>query len=128
MVAGAANLLNLFDLRPGRAAKVYLALAAPALLAGEAGGGVLAGPTGAVAVLLPEDLAERSMMGDAGANAVGAALGVAAAATLSRNSLAAVAAGIVGLTLMSERVSFSALIDEQPALRVLDSLGRRRSS
>jgi UDP-GlcNAc:undecaprenyl-phosphate GlcNAc-1-phosphate transferase len=125
VVSGSANLLNLFDLRPGRAAKVYLAASGPVLASRAAGGGLLAGPTGALVALLPGDLAERSMLGDAGANALGAAYGVAVAATMSRVALVTVSAAIVALTLISERVSYSELIEQNPALRAFDALGRR---
>jgi len=132
LVAGGANLLNLFDLRPGRAIKV--ALASGALIA--AGGAVRAGrsaaPAGAAALppvaaalaLLPEDLGERAMLGDCGANALGAMLG-AAAAGLPRTARIALLAGIGGLTAASEKVSFTKVIERRPALRWLDMLGRR---
>ena len=160
LVAGGANLLNLFDLRPGRALKV--ALASGTLLAmgarrgpvrsgttrptagaatgpgadPRARGGAWAGsgpgalltvaaPLGAAIALLPEDLGERAMLGDAGANALGALLGVAAAASLSRPARLALLAGITGLTAASEVVSFTAVIERTPALRWLDMLGRR---
>jgi UDP-N-acetylmuramyl pentapeptide phosphotransferase/UDP-N-acetylglucosamine-1-phosphate transferase len=159
LVAGGANLLNLFDLRPGRALKV--ALASGALLAAGAprgparrgaaigpgaalGPGAAAGPgtalepgsepgalltvaapLGAAIALLPEDLGERAMLGDAGANALGALLGVAAAASLSRPARLALLAAITGLTAASEVISFTALIERTPALRWLDMLGRR---
>ncbi|HVQ18061.1 MAG TPA: hypothetical protein VMT27_03375, partial [Actinomycetes bacterium] len=84
VVAGSANLLNLFDLRPGRATKLLLAAGAPALVGPGETGDVLAGPVAAAISLLPDDLAERCMLGDAGANALGAAAGTAAAAGLSR--------------------------------------------
>jgi UDP-GlcNAc:undecaprenyl-phosphate/decaprenyl-phosphate GlcNAc-1-phosphate transferase len=131
LVAGGANLLNLFDLRPGRALKV--ALASGTLLAGGTRGGrspagalpAVAAPLGAAAALLPEDLGERAMLGDAGANALGALLGVAAATSLSRPARLVLLAAITGLTAASEVVSFTAVIERTPALRWLDMLGRR---
>jgi len=131
LAAGGANLLNLFDLRPGRALKV--ALASGTLLAGGARGGrspagalpAVAAPLGAAAALLPEDLGERAMLGDAGANALGALLGVAAATSLSRPARLVLLAAITGLTAASEVVSFTAVIERTPALRWLDMLGRR---
>ena len=131
LVAGGANLLNLFDLRPGRALKV--ALASGTLLAGGARGGrspagalpAVAAPLGAAAALLPEDLGERAMLGDAGANALGALLGVAAATSLSRPARLVLLAAITSLTAASEVVSFTAVIERTPALRWLDMLGRR---
>jgi len=65
------------------------------------------------------------MLGDAGANALGALLGVVAAASLSRPARVALLAGIAGLTAASEKVSFTAVIERTPALRWLDMLGRR---
>ena len=121
LVAGGANLLNLFDLRPGRALKV--AAAAGALI-GAAGQDGVAAPLGAAVALLPEDLGERAMLGDAGANALGAMLG-SAAAGLPRPARIALLAGIAGLTAASEKVSFTKVIERTPALRWLDMLGRR---
>src|SRR6185503_13889814 len=113
VVAGAANAVNLLDLRPGRAVKAAALAAGPGLarraLAGDAGSGAVAlgaAGLGAAAALLPEDLGERAMLGDAGANALGALLGVAAASSLGRPARAGVLAGIVALTAASEKVSF----------------------
>jgi UDP-GlcNAc:undecaprenyl-phosphate/decaprenyl-phosphate GlcNAc-1-phosphate transferase len=126
LIAGGANLLNLFDLRPGRAIKV--ATASGALIA--AGGGAegctaVAAPLGAALALMPEDLGERAMLGDAGANALGAMLGAAAAVSLPRPARAGLLAGIVALSLASEKVSFTRVIERTPPLRWLDMLGRR---
>jgi hypothetical protein len=121
LVAGGANLLNLFDLRPGRAIKVA---AASGVLLGAAGQDSVAAPLGAALALLPEDLGERAMLGDAGANALGAMLG-ASAAGLSRPARIALLAGIAGLTAASEKVSFTKVIARTPALNWLDMLGRR---
>jgi UDP-GlcNAc:undecaprenyl-phosphate/decaprenyl-phosphate GlcNAc-1-phosphate transferase len=126
LVAGGANLLNLFDLRPGRAVKVAVAsgalIAAGGSLSGRRAG--VAAPLAAGLSLLPEDLAERAMLGDCGANALGAMLG-AAAAGLPRPARIALLAGITGLTAASEKVSFTMVIERTPALRWLDMLGRR---
>jgi UDP-GlcNAc:undecaprenyl-phosphate GlcNAc-1-phosphate transferase len=125
LVAGGANLINLFDLRPGRAIKV--AAASGGLLAAARPGArtAVAAPLGAAAALLPEDLAERAMLGDAGANALGAMLGAAAAATLPRPARLAVLAVVSGLTGASEVVSFTAVIARTPILNWADMLGRR---
>ena len=65
------------------------------------------------------------MLGDSGANAAGALLGVAWAARLPRPARLLALAGVTALTLASERVSFTAVIERTPALRALDQLGRR---
>lgn len=123
LVAGTANLLNLLDLRPGRAAKAAV-LGDAVALAG-AGAPLAAAGLGAAAAALPGDLAERDMLGDAGANALGALLGVAAVAGAPRPVRVLLLGGVVGLTLASERVSFSAVIARTPVLRELDAWGRR---
>jgi UDP-GlcNAc:undecaprenyl-phosphate/decaprenyl-phosphate GlcNAc-1-phosphate transferase len=125
LVAGGANLVNLFDLRPGRAIKVTAALAAALGAASPAGGLAAAAPAGAALAVLPGDLGERAMLGDAGANALGGMLGAAAAATLPRPARVAVLAAVTGLTAASEVVSFTRVIDRTPPLRWLDMLGRR---
>jgi UDP-N-acetylmuramyl pentapeptide phosphotransferase/UDP-N-acetylglucosamine-1-phosphate transferase len=65
------------------------------------------------------------MRGDTGANALGAAWGVGAAASMSRTGLAATLMAIGALTVLSERVSFSQVIERTEALRYFDQLGRR---
>ena len=115
VVAGAGNLVNLLDLRAGRALKVAL-LAATVLRA--------PGVAGAVLVLLPEDLRERQMLGDAGANSIGALLGLAVVERSGPRGRRTALAVLVALTAASERVSYSAVIDAHPVLRRVDQLGR----
>jgi hypothetical protein len=124
LIAGGANLANLFDLRPGRAIKV--SIGAGALLAAAPGRSRQAAvaPVAAAVALLPEDLGERAMLGDAGANALGAMLGLAATG-LPRAARIAALAGIAGLTAASEVVSFTRVIERTGPLRWLDMLGRR---
>ncbi|RKF24615.1 hypothetical protein [Micromonospora globbae] len=123
VVAGTANLVNLLDLRPGRALKSGLLLGAP--LAGGPHGGIAAGAAGAAAGLLPDDLDETVMLGDSGANALGALLGVALAARSGPLGRAGILAVLAGLTAASEKVSFTQVIQRTPGLRELDALGRR---
>jgi len=122
VVAGTANLVNLLDLRPGRALKALL-LCAP--LVPGAGRPLAAVAAGAAAGLLGEDLGERSMLGDTGAAAAGALLGVALVAGGSRRAHRVVLGLLTALTLASEQVSFSQVIESTPGLRELDRLGRR---
>ena len=129
VIAGTANLLNLLDLRPGRALKAGLVIAGVQTLvdgrrATAASGSVGAGVVGVTAVLLPDDLRGATMLGDADANALGAALGLRAALTASRPRLACELAGLAALTLASERVSFTRVIERTPGLREFDALGR----
>ncbi len=123
VVAGTANLMNLLDLRPGRAIKAGLALGGSCM--GGPGGAVAAGTVGAAAALLPEDLAERTMLGDAGANAMGALVGVSMAAGSDRLGMLITLAGLVGLNAASEKVSFTKVIESTPVLHKIDQWGRR---
>jgi len=84
-----------------------------------------AGALGISLSALPEDLLENTMLGDTGANAVGALLGTALACHPSRAVRAGAALSGVGLILASEKVSFSRVISDTPVLAALDGLGRR---
>ncbi len=125
LVAGTANLANLLDLRPGRALKAAALCAGPVTLAGGRGAGVAGAVLGAAVGALPADLAERDMLGDGGANAVGALLGTAVVLDAPRVVRAVALAAVLGLTLASERVSFTEVIARRPLLRTLDEWGRR---
>lgn len=123
LVAGTANLVNLLDLRPGRALKASALVAAP-LVTGP-GGGVASAVLGAASTAIEADLAETDMLGDSGANALGAALGTALVLGAPRRVRLGALAVVVGLTLASERVSFTRVIERTPVLRELDAWGRR---
>jgi UDP-N-acetylmuramyl pentapeptide phosphotransferase/UDP-N-acetylglucosamine-1-phosphate transferase len=127
VIALAANLGNLLDRAPGRAIKAS-ALAAVALVAASAGAVVLTDVVvvvGAGLALAPDDLREKLMLGDTGANALGGVLGVGVVLTASDLALAIVLAALVGANVLSELVSFSRIIDAVPPLRALDRAGRR---
>ena len=129
VIASWANLLNLLDLRPGRALKTASIVSAPLLTTpgrdGEPTRLLAAGTLGVSLMALPEDLLENTMLGDTGANAVGALLGTALACHPGRAVRAGAAVSGVGLILASEKVSFSRVIANTPVLAALDGLGRR---
>jgi len=129
VIAAWANLLNLLDLRPGRALKTACIVSTPLLATpgrdGEPTRMLAAGTLGVSLAALPEDLLENTMLGDTGANAVGALLGTALACHPSRAVRAGAALSGIGLILASEKVSFSRVIADTPALAALDGLGRR---
>ena len=125
VIALTANLLNLLDLRPGRASKVFLTLWVPLAAAG------LATPflpvtvmvAAACAIWLSADLGERGMLGDSGSNLLGAVLGGGLVILLDVPARAGILALLVVLTLLSEVRSFTAIIEGNRALRWFDDLG-----
>jgi len=128
LVALAANLANLLDRAPGRTTKAAGAAFALLVL------GVGAAPSlvpvavvvGAALGLLLDDLRERLMLGDAGANPLGAVLGLAVVLAASPGVRDVVLVAMVTLNVAGELVSFSRVIELVPPLRVLDRAGRRR--
>lgn len=125
VIAGSANFVNLLDLRPGRALKFAGASAALLGLKGKApqSGAII----GACLAAAPGDLAEQDMLGDSGANALGALLGQTLASQCPRPVRLLGLAVLGGLTVASERVSFSKVIADTAWLNRIDSLGRRPS-
>jgi UDP-N-acetylmuramyl pentapeptide phosphotransferase/UDP-N-acetylglucosamine-1-phosphate transferase len=79
---------------------------------------------GAAAGLLVPDLRERLMLGDSGANVLGAVLGLGVLLTCSPGVRLVVLVVVLALNLVSEVVSFSRVIDRVAPLRALDRLGR----
>lgn len=128
VVALSANLFNLLDLRPGRATKAGVGTFAVIALA--AGFDTALVPValviGAAAALMLDDLHERLMIGDTGANAIGAAIGMGLVTQLGSTGRIVALVVLAALNLLSEFVSFSRIIDQVAPLRVLDQIGRRR--
>jgi hypothetical protein len=125
LIAGTANLVNLLDLRPGRALKVVAIMGLPMMTGRDTGAIGAAGAVATAAALLPGDLGEQHMLGDCGANALGALIGSVLAVRSGMPARAVALTGVVALTLLSERVSFSAVIAGNPALAAVDAWGRR---
>jgi hypothetical protein len=113
LVGLAANFLNQLDTRPGRALKAYLGVAIP-----------LEAPVGIAVLLLPYDLREMAMLGDAGSNALGALLGLNSVKRFTGRGQWVAIGALAGLTLLGERKSIGAWIERTPGLAWIDRLGR----
>ena len=122
----ATNVFNLLDLRPGRAIKTFVLLGAGLTI----GSGVVR-PLWALGLFAAPalvagvyDVRERAMLGDTGANLVGALAGLWLVLTLSGTGQLIALALLATITLYGELRSISALVEKTPGLRALDSLGR----
>jgi UDP-GlcNAc:undecaprenyl-phosphate GlcNAc-1-phosphate transferase len=122
----ATNAFNLLDLRPGRSTKAFVLLG---LGLGIGSGsprqlwtlGLFAAPA-LVAGLY--DLRERAMLGDTGANLLGALAGLWLVLTLSGTGQLIALILLGALTVYGELRSISGFVERTPGLRHLDSLGR----
>jgi hypothetical protein len=127
VLALTTNLFNLLDLRPGRAVKAFVLLGA-GLLAGTGDAeplraiGLFAGP---LLVLGAFDLRERAMLGDTGANLLGAMAGLWLVTALGVAGQLVALAVLLAITLYGEIFSLSAAVERIPPLRALDWLGRK---
>lgn len=129
IIALSANAVNLLDLRPGRAFKGFVVLLAAAMAAGRIPHPVwvwLAPLAGAAVVFAGHDLRAQVMMGDTGANVLGAAVGLGVAWTGSLPVRLGWFGLLVLFHLYTERTSLSAQIERRAVLRWLDRLGRRQ--
>lgn len=122
IIALSANFINLLDLRPGRALKFYLGsdfvLSA---LKRDLAAHVVQLPL--YLQVLPSDLKGIEMLGDCGANALGASLGSKFVASGRTATKIGAFGALLGLTYLSEKVSFSKLIAANPVLRRIDEFG-----
>jgi UDP-GlcNAc:undecaprenyl-phosphate/decaprenyl-phosphate GlcNAc-1-phosphate transferase len=120
------NLFNLLDLRPGRVEKVFVTLlAAVSIVAWTSVPiellGIFVGP---VLVVAAFTLRERGMLGDTGANLIGALAGVTLLVSLGEAARYAALGIVLVLNIYGEFRSISRTIEGVPLLRSLDSLGR----
>jgi UDP-GlcNAc:undecaprenyl-phosphate/decaprenyl-phosphate GlcNAc-1-phosphate transferase len=135
LIALSANVGNLFDRAPGRTIKVsalcFLAIAIGALVAGDwLSLAPVAVVVGAALGLLVDDLREHTMLGDTGANVLGAAVAIAVVANASTGVRLVLLVAVIALNGAAELVSFSRVIERTAPLRAVDRAGspHRRQS
>jgi len=126
MIALTTNFLNLMDLRPGRALKLFFFVGVLLLL--------IPGPflpkgliwliIAPALVFFPWDLSGEAMLGDVGANILGVLLGLTMMWALPEMLKVALVALLVALHWYGEKVSFTRVIEGNNLLNRLDRLGR----
>ena len=125
IIALSTNLMNLFDLRPGRAIKAYLVIMIPIYI-------TLTGYTKVFPLLiLPNvlayfniDLKARGMMGDTGSNVLGISIGVLIAFGYGIKVRVAWLVFLVLMHLITEKFSLTKIIEKNRVLKFIDNLGR----
>ena len=125
IIALSTNLMNLFDLRPGRAIKAYLVIMIPIYI-------TLTGYTKVFPLLiLPNvlayfntDLKARGMMGDTGSNVLGISIGVLMALGYGIKIRLAWLVFLILMHLITEKFSLTKIIEKNRVLKFIDNLGR----
>lgn len=125
IIALSTNLMNLFDLRPGRAIKAYLVIMIPIYI-------TLTGYIKALPLLiLPNvlayfntDLKARGMMGDTGSNVLGISIGVLMALGYGIKVRLAWLVFLILMHLITEKFSLTKIIEKNRVLKFIDNLGR----
>ena len=122
IIALSTNLMNLFDLRPGRAIKAYLVIMIPIYI-------TLTGYTKVFPLLiLPNvlayfntDLKARGMMGDTGSNVLGISIGVLMALGYGIKVRLAWLVFLILMHLITEKFSLTKIIEKNKVLKFIDS-------
>ena len=120
----AANFINLLDVRPGRALKGFIVLLGLSFLF-QSNIFLLIPILIMVLFSLPVDLKAKGMMGDVGANVLGAVWGFLFIINASRLEQVLILCGLIIINLYSEICSLSQLIANNRVLNFLDHLGRK---
>ena len=125
LIALSINALNLFDLRPGRALKVFILFGLIFLFLDR-----FKNPFIILSLLLialvyfPYDIKAKTMMGDTGSNVLGFTLGYFSAINLNIYIRLAYLIVLIGLHIISEKSSISRIIERNKVLSFIDKLGR----
>ena len=126
IIALFTNLINLMDLRPGRAGKVFLIISVLLIILGSASSQIalLGLVLGSLLAYLPKDLAAKAMMGDTGSNVLGVTLGITSVLVLDTSAKLIVFGVLVVMHIITEKYSLTKIIEKNKVLRYFDMLGR----
>jgi UDP-GlcNAc:undecaprenyl-phosphate/decaprenyl-phosphate GlcNAc-1-phosphate transferase len=126
IIAFFTNLVNLFDLRPGRANKAFLFFSIVLLFTGhvESYNFIIFSAIGIIIIYMPYDLKSKAMMGDVGSNALGITLGVYCILSQSFMFRLVYFILLIILHIIAEFYSFSKIICKIKFLKYIDEFGR----
>lgn len=120
------NLINIFDLRPGRATKIFIILSIIFIITSPIRNYkyILYSFFGILLPYLSLDFKAKAMMGDAGSNVLGFTLGLYAAISYSFTIRCIILLILLIIHILAENVSFSKVIENNRVLKFLDEIGR----
>ncbi|MCR1898034.1 glycosyltransferase [Irregularibacter muris] len=120
------NLINLLDLRPGRAIKGYLfySLILLGLFYNQETVYLLIISSIPVIIYFPKDLKAKAMMGDVGSNALGFILGFCTILYFTNILKLIILFLLICIHIYAEKSSITKLIERNPILHFIDQLGR----
>lgn len=127
LIALFTNLMNLFDLRPGRAIKVFYILATIIIITSAFklyDAYIVFSICGILLAYFKIDLRALGMMGDTGSNVLGFTLGYYTVSNFNIYGKMVVIILLVLTNMLSEKKSFSKIIEENKILNYIDKLGR----
>ena len=126
IIALFTNLINLFDLRPGRSIKIFILLSIIMLFTSSIKeyNFIFYSFYGILVIYFPLDLKAKSMTGDVGSNVLGITLGIFCGLTHSLIVKSIYLFILIIIHIIAEKVSFSNIIEKNKVLKFMDDLGR----
>ena len=125
IIALSTNLMNLLDLRPGRAIKGYLVISIVLLFTlGEYTRNLLLLIFPNVIAYFNQDLKAKAMMGDTGSNVLGISIGILFVMGYSLKVRLIWLAFLIFIHILTEKYSLTKIIGSNKFLNFIDKLGR----
>ena len=125
IIALSTNLMNLFDLRPGRAIKGYLLISIVLLFTlGEYTRNLLLLIFPNVIAYFNQDLKAKAMMGDTGSNVLGISIGILFVMGYPLKVRLIWLAFLIFIHILTEKYSLTKIIENNKFLNFIDKLGR----
>lgn len=125
IIALSTNLMNLLDLRPGRAIKGYLVISIVLLFTlGEYTRNLLLLIFPNVIAYFNQDLKAKAMMGDTGSNVLGISIGILFVMGYPLKVRLIWLAFVIFIHILTEKYSLTKIIENNKFLNFIDKLGR----